>query len=315
MSIIKKSNLILEVVPPIMKHGEKGIEECLIKLETIHKATGIDLVNIPELHDESSKNPRGERKREFEERLEPRVLGFRIQEQLKLGCIINRVVVLLTPEKQCDWFRETHDKYGINNFVLVGGEKSTINYPGPSVITANQLIRKTITDPILQVGNISIPSRKNEAKRMKKKIDSGAGFFTTQIIYHAEEFIRLLDELSNHNSLTKENKIFLSLSPIRTERSIKFLRWLGVTISNELEEKLIEDPDLIEKKSLEHIEDIWTQICKYVNIIQSSFRVGINLCPIGVIPSSTNIELSKTLFRINGRKYNGMVSSPSLRNH
>ena len=276
-----------------MEHSEAGIEECLMKLEEIHKTIEIDLVNIPELHDESSKNPRGERKRGFEKRIEPRVLAFHIQEQLKLGCIINRVVVHLTPEKQCTWFCESHENYGINKFILVGGEKSTIDYPGPSVITANQLIRKTIKDSKLQVGNISIPSRINEAERMKNKVESGADFFTTQIIYHAEEFIQLLDELSIHNSLREENTIFLSLSPIRTIRSIKFLRWLGVTISNDLEEKLIEDPDLIENKSLDHIGDIWARICNHVKITQSSFHVGINLCPIGAIPASTSVQLSE----------------------
>ncbi len=89
MGIIQKSNLILEVVPPLIEQGEGGIEECFIKLEKIHKATGIDLVNIPELHDESSKNPRGERKREFKKRFEPRVLAFHIQEQLKLRLIVS----------------------------------------------------------------------------------------------------------------------------------------------------------------------------------------------------------------------------------
>ncbi len=305
MSVIERSDLILEVIPPMIKHGEEGVEKCLVKLETIHKATGIGLVNIPELHDESSKNPWGERQRAFEERMEPRVLGLRIRERLKVDCIINRVVVLLAPEKQCEWFRETHDEYGINNFVLVGGEKSTIDYPGPSVPAANRLIRECITDPALQLGNISIPGRRDEAERMKRKVDSGAGFFTTQIVYHADEFIRLLDGLGKQNSLTKDNKIFLSLSPVRTERSIKFLRWLGVTISDELEEELTEDPALIEEKSLTHIEETWARICKHLHTTRSPFQVGINLSPVGVISTDTSIELSKRLSRISGGRHDG----------
>lgn len=308
MSVIERSSLILEVIPPMIKYGEEGVEKCLVKLETIHKATGIGLVNIPELHDESSKNPRGERQRAFEERMEPRVLGLRIRERMKVDCIINRVVVLLAPEKQSDWFRETHDEYGINNFVLVGGEKSTIDYPGPSVLSANRLIREAITDPALQVGNISIPGRRDEAERMKEKVDSGAGFFTTQIVYHSDEFIRLLDELGRQNSLTKENKIFLSLSPVRTEKSIKFLRWLGVTISDELRDELIGDcdtPDIVEERSLRHIEEIWARTYKHLRTIRSPFQVGINLSPVGVISTDTSIELSKRLSRINGGRRDG----------
>jgi 5,10-methylenetetrahydrofolate reductase len=170
------------------------------------------------------------------------------------------------------------------------------------------LIREAITDPALQVGNISIPGRRDEAERMKEKVDSGAGFFTTQIVYHSDEFIRLLDELGRQNSLTKENKIFLSLSPVRTEKSIKFLRWLGVTISDELRDELIGDcdtPDIVEERSLRHIEEIWARTYKHLRTIRSPFQVGINLSPVGVISTDTSIELSKRLSRINGGRRDG----------
>jgi 5,10-methylenetetrahydrofolate reductase len=288
-------SLCLEAVPPLQKQGEEGIEQVLAKVDAIHSQVPLHGVNIPEIREESSKSDKGERLQPFEPRVEPRELARRIKDRFGLECMINRVVVHLTPEKQADWFRETWEEYGVRQFVLVGGEDSSVDYPGPNVPQANQLIRETLTDPALKVGNICIPTREGEANRLFRKIDSGADFFTTQIVYHPEEFTRLLDALAEYGDHKSMPEMLLTVTPIKSARNIKFLHWLGVNIEPELENWLTEDPDRVPNRAQEHIENAWQTIETHRRSLATQVPVGINLAPIGKIPNEMTVDLAQRL--------------------
>lgn len=289
------SELVLEAVPPEIQQGEQGIEAALEKVEGLHREVGLDAVNIPEIREESSKSSKGERRKPFAPRVEPRVLAHRIQEQLGVPCIINRVVVHLERERQLDWFRETHEDYGVNRVVLVGGERSGQQYPGPSVPEATRLLKDRPDAPGIEVGNICIPSRPDEAARMKRKIASGADFFTTQVIFHADEVTSLLDRIGTDVGSSRTPAILISLAPVRSERNIRFLHWLGVNLSNDLENWLISDPEAVTERSLSHIGDVWRDIAEHAAETASPFPISANLAPIGRIPAATTISLARTL--------------------
>ncbi|GGY04598.1 hypothetical protein GCM10007160_35300 [Litchfieldella qijiaojingensis] len=289
------AELVLEAVPPELGQGESGIETTLERIESLHRALGLDAVNIPEIHEESSKSRKGERLRPFEPRVEPRTLARHIQERLDVPCIINRVVVHLERKRQLDWFRESWEQYGIRRFVLVGGERSDQSYPGPSVPEANRLLRERLDVPGMRVGNICIPTRRGEAERMMHKIDSGADFFTTQVIFHAEEVTTLLDALSECVGGRATPQVLVSLAPVRSERNIRFLHWLGVSLSNELEDWLIAGPESVTERSLMHIRSTWTEIANHAAAIDLPFPIGVNIAPIGRISAATTIGLAHRL--------------------
>lgn len=289
------AEIVLEAVPPELSQGQGGIEAALERIEGFHRALGLDAVNIPEIHEESSKSRKGERLSPFAPRVEPRTLARYVQERLDLPCIINRVVVHLERQRQLDWFRETWEHYGVHRFVLVGGEHSDQAYPGPSVTEANRLLRERLDAPGLRLGNICIPTRRGEAERMMHKIGSGADFFTTQVIFHAEELIALLDALDERITDPIAPGILLSLAPVRSERNIRFLQWLGVSISSELENWLTLGPESVAERSLTHIHSTWSQIARHAAAKGSAFPIGANIAPIGRIPAATTIGLVRSL--------------------
>lgn len=289
------TELVLEAVPPELNQGESGIEATLERIEGLHCALGLEAVNIPEIREESSKSRKGERRRPFAPRVEPRVLAWRIQERLNVPCIINRVVVHLEREHQLDWFRETWEHYGIRRFVLVGGERSDRPYAGPSVPEANRLLRERLDVPRMRVGNICIPTRQGEAERMMHKIASGADFFTTQVVFHAEEITTLLDALGERTGNSTASGILISLAPVRSERNIRFLHWLGVSLSSELEDWLTIGPESVTERSLTHIRSTWAQISDHVATTDSPFPISVNIAPIGRIPAATTIRLGHAL--------------------
>ncbi|MEE8141543.1 MAG: methylenetetrahydrofolate reductase, partial [Planctomycetota bacterium] len=259
-----RTPLVLEVVPSPLRLGERGVEKCLAEVAEIHAAVNLDAINIPEIREEESKSAQGERRNPFEPRVEPRRLAARIQEHLDLECIVNRVVVHRAEPGQAEWFRETHDRFGVRSFVLVGGEKSQVPYPGPTVPRANQLIRETLGNSLRRVGNITIPSRRSEIpdepERMAHKVKCGASFFTSQIVYQPEELTRLLTDLARRCPESARVPILVSLCPLRSARSIAFLRWLGVSLSDSLEESLDCQRQGLLERSIQHLLKMWVEI-------------------------------------------------------
>ncbi|MDN5850619.1 MAG: methylenetetrahydrofolate reductase [Nitrococcus sp.] len=290
--------MYLEAVPPLLRQGAAGIDMVLEKIDAIHREIGLDGVNIPEIRPESSKSNKGERLRPFEPRVEPRELAKRIQEDLDVDCVINRVVVHLAWERQAEWFRQTWEEYGIRQFVLVGGESANVHYPGPSVPETNELVHRVIDDCDLRIGNICIPTRMREAERMARKRATGADFFTTQILYHAREFTDFLDEIEGLDPPLAPTTLLLTLCPVQSQRNIRFLHWLGVSLSAELEAWLTDDPEQVSERSLEHLERMWAQIHQHWHCRHRRFSVGISLAPIGQIPPMTTVRLARNLVAV-----------------
>lgn len=290
--------IYLEAVPPLLRQGVGGVDAVLEKIEAIHAAVELDGVNIPEIRQESSKSKKGERLKPFEPRVEPRELAKRIQDDFNLNCIINRVVVHLPWDRQAEWFRQTWEEYGIRRFVLVGGETAGVRYPGPSVPETNELLHRVIDDCHLRVGNICIPTRAREAQRMARKLDTGADFFTTQILYHGREFTGLLDELQALGPQATPPTLLLTVCPVKSQRNIRFLHWLGVSLSTELEGWLARHPEQVAERSLQHLERMWAEIHLHWRNHHNRFPLGISLAPIGQIPLETSVQLARNLIAI-----------------
>ncbi len=215
---------MFEVVPPAAGKPE-ALESALAELQQMRGR--VDAINIPEIHDEDRP---GERTSKFIERVEPRLLGSRVQRELGIDVVINRVTVHDAEPEQ--WFRETCDEWDIANWVLVGGESKEITYPGPNPAEAARLVKSLGLKTSL--GGITIPSRVNEPERIRKKQAQGVEFFTSQVMFDSNDLVWLIQRL---NGL--EARVFISFAPVSGPRDLQFLRWLGVDIPKDLDRFLI----------------------------------------------------------------------------
>ena len=214
-----------EIVPPAAGKPE-ALEATVAEVKKVRHL--VDAINLPEIHDES----RGaERTHRFIQRVEPRILGARLRRDLSADVVINRVVV---HDREPDrWFRETCEQFGIQHMVLVGGESAEIQYPGPSPMEAAALVRSTGLP--VSLGGITIPSRPNEADRIRSKNAAGMVFFTSQILFDSNDIVWLIQRLNN-----VEARIFLSFAPVSHPRDLEFLRWLGADIPQNLDRFLLQ---------------------------------------------------------------------------
>lgn len=217
-----------EMVPPVAGKPE-SLNSAMAEVAKIKGLA--DAINLPEIHDE---NRGGDRTFKFVERIEPRILGRKIHQELGLDVVVNRCVVY--EADQTRWLRETQDKFAISNFILVGGESSEIRYPGPSVLETAREARSAGLSVAL--GGISIPSRTQEADRIRRKAAEGICFFTTQVLFDSNDIVWLVQRLNGLDA-----RIFLSFAPVTHHRDIEFLRWLGVDVPADLDRFLIARPE------------------------------------------------------------------------
>ncbi len=271
-----------EMVPPVAGKQE-ALDAAMGEIARIQHLA--DAINIPEIHDESRGS---DRTFKFVERVEPRVLGQRIQQKFNLDIVINRCVVYQTD--QVRWIRETRDKFDIHNFVLVGGESSQIEYPGPSVTQTAQDVRAAGLPVTL--GGISIPSRAQEVDRIRRKAEEGLCFFTTQVLFDSNDIVWLVQRLNGLGA-----RIFLSFAPVSHHRDIDFLRWLGADLPADLDHFLL-NGTAEEKISQPRAEDAFERC---LNLSQRILMDVFDNLPPDPPPLGINIE------HINRRNFNSAV--------
>lgn len=287
--------VVIEFVPPPLRLGAEGLEQRLGKLE--QKLSGFEFtaVNVPEIREEEARG--GNRKDPFEPRHAPRDVAREITRRFGLPAIVNHVVSESPADEFLDWLGETHEEYGIDHVVLVGPSSRVEEPIGPSVTEANRLARAAFPD--LRIGNICIPGRRSsgieESERMERKAECGIDFFTSQIVYHATPLIGLLDELAGRGSRACSVPILVSLCPLRSRQTVRFLRWLGVVLDEPTVRELTADPERVLDRSIAHLADVWTRVREHARTHAQPTPLGLNIAPVGPIPASATLELVRSL--------------------
>lgn len=303
--------VLFELIPPPLNAEDELHQNRLELLHQLFSETKIGALNLPEVQEESQKDEQGQRRSDFTERFSPREYVTRLRESFPdISYVINRVIVKHDRETQSNWLQETYHEYNIENIVLVGGESSDIDYPGPSVTEGNRLVKEEINaddsgeqTTNFRVGNICIASRRqkslDEPERMTKKIRAGADFFTTQIVFEEDHALQLMEDLSRKLDYEKIAPPFLfwSLSPVSEQKDIDFLRWLGVKISEETEDMLLEDPETVQA-STRHAKQIWEKIQAKNDELAVPFPLGINISFMGERNFKNAIHLTRELEKI-----------------
>ncbi|MCW6169360.1 MAG: hypothetical protein LVQ96_04575 [Thermoplasmatales archaeon] len=207
--------------------------------------------------------------------------------------IVNKVVAHMeTYEMFVDWLSETY-ALGLKNMIFVGGNTRHHRFPGPSVSEANLIARHLNSLNRLEgmtIGNICLPERREEAKRMLFKTISGAQFFTTQILFDSSQMIGLLQEYSRLCRLADiaPSTVLLSFAPLRSSADLNLLDFLGVELPDKPRNYILEsgDPSGAPKRSVINALKV------YAEVITASYADGV-LVPLGV-----NIEqLTRSNFK------------------
>ena len=291
----KESVIIYTVIPPPVGTPAAAIRVCAESVHRLAQDTHIDAINIPEVRDEVTRpSPRTS---PFVPKIEPRVFGRLLQEGFDrpLEAIVDRGIVYTHWANQRRWLCRTWQEYRIHNLVLVGGESSRIRYPGPSVIEAACRIHRELRPQGCEyfLGGITIPTRRNEPERLIEKARCGIRFFTSQVLYEAENTQALLKEYHDRcRELSVEpQRIFLSFAPISSRRDLEFLKWLGVEIPGAVEREILNGWIGTAWRSIKVAERILSEILTFARDEKLSVPLGINVEHV----MKHNFEISRDL--------------------
>ena len=286
-----------EILPPREKDGT--LNSYAETISSLLSQTHIDAVNIPEVHDEIG---RGDRPVTNQKRGEPREFGMLLQDIVGIEAIINRVVVHEPYEEQMRWIEETNTTYEIENMIIVGGESSKVDYPGPTVNEMLQTIARGYNSNGGDIfcGGIAIPSRKDESKNLIRKSEHGSEFFTTQVLYNAENIIKMINNYQSRcNELdTFPRRILLSFAPVSSQKNIEFLKWLGVEIPDDTERYLKGRPGSMTERSLDVAVEVLNEILDFITVNNLKVPVGLNVEHIMSYNFQSSVEMLQELARI-----------------
>jgi len=286
-----------EILPPREKDGT--LNSYAETISSLLSQTHIDAINIPEVHDEIG---RGDRPITNQKRGEPREFGMLLQDIVGIEAIINRVVVHEPYDEQIRWIEETNTTYEIENMIIVGGESSKVDYPGPTVNEMLQTISRGYNSNGGDIfcGGIAIPSRKDESKNLIRKSEHGSEFFTTQVLYNAENIIKMINNYQSRcNELdTFPRRILLSFAPVSSQKNIEFLKWLGVEIPDDTERYLKGRPGSMTERSLDVAVEVLNEVLDFITVNNLKVPVGLNVEHIMSYNFQSSVEMLQELARI-----------------
>jgi 5,10-methylenetetrahydrofolate reductase len=267
--------LFFEPAPPSGRTAAARVAQRVDEVATTVAAVPrVDAIDVPDLVDENHEG------RPFYRSLDPRAFGRAIAERAGREAVINKVVAHLADRAELEeWLRATLAE-GLHHVVLVGGNSRYIPYPGPPVAEANRIARPLLQPAGGLVGNIAIPSRTGEGRRMLSKSQSGAGFFTTQLLFEVDALattLREYDALCRRAALPP-GAVLLSFAPIADEQDAEFVRWLGAELPEPVERALVEgSPAEAVRRGIDRALEVWTAATELVGREGLEVPLGVNV--------------------------------------
>lgn len=180
------------------------------------------------------------------------------------------------------WLDKAVDVYGVTAYNLVGGASSANQYAGPTIpAVAAKLNQK----PTCAHGGVTIAERHvkkgNEHETLVKKGELGMKWFISQAIYDPEPMIKLLKE---YGELCRRKKIapkrvVLTFAPCGREKTMRFIKWLGVTVPDAVEREILDAENKVGKSV-----DLLCAMCK--KILEETRGCGV---PLGISVESVSI--------------------------
>lgn len=244
-SAIADSNRFLFLygtTPPRADAAEDRIERASSRLRERVAELGLDGLVVYDVQDESDRT--GEpRPFPFLPTLDSRVYSQLLQTTTGLPVICYKAVAHMDASDWEAWLDETGNEYGINCLSLVGRASSQHASSG---ITLPQALRVAAAHPCdFTLGGVVIPERhrpgRSETTRLLQKAQDGCTLFISQAIYSAEGIIRLLEDYQRvcQEHQTTPQRICLTFTPCGNERTLAFMKWLGISFPESAERTLL----------------------------------------------------------------------------
>jgi len=271
------------------------MERVAQKLAVRLRGLAIDGIVVYDIQDESGRTQLP-RPFAFTRTIDPRVYAHRLATHTRKPAITYKCVGDLDEPAWQAWLNETARDYGAGCLSIVGRPTSGVRYP----LALSRVIRLAVAHPAgFMVGGVVIAerhtARTRESARLLAKSDEGCSYFVSQSVYDAEATERLLADYVRdcRDAGVQPRRIVLTFAPAGREKTIAFLKWLGVQMSRETERAILAAANPI-AKSIEICRDNLRRILDHDSAQQ--VPLGINVESVSI--NRDEIDASVELFHV-----------------
>ena len=163
----------------------------------------------------------------------------------RLPTIVYKALGMMPEANWRAWLAETR-RMGVEVLSIVGRPASGVKYPLP-LSRAIRIASEPSTG--LTIGGVVIAERhdeqRSESARLLAKGIEGCGYFISQTVYQPAPTQRLLaDYLRDcRGAGITPKRVILTFAPCGREKTLGFLRWLGVNVSADTERAILGAPN------------------------------------------------------------------------
>lgn len=275
------------ITPPKSTNSDEKIREIANRQIERIKQLDVDALILYDVQDESD---RTDEKRTFDfiRTVDPSLYANEYLKELTIPKIVYRCVGNYDQATFTDWLSS-----GIDNYSVFVGTASTGQEVKITLDEAYEARKKSPEQPLL--GGVTIPERhlvlRDEHKRLEAKVASGCDFFVSQCVYDvaiSKAFLRDYKNYFEENNLDIKPIIF-TLTPCGSEKTLNFIKWLGIRVPKWVEDDLMSAPNMLEH-SLNLISSFFVELTSYAK------KMGI---PIGCNVESVSIRKEEIEASIN----------------
>ena len=251
----------------------------------------LDGVIVYDIQDESDRTSSA-RPFPFLPTVDPEAYAYRYLGALPTPKIVYRRVGRHTPESFVHWLTNPTQPSEPRISVLVGAPSRRTDLALP-LADAYALARRHAPDLVL--GGIAIAERHakgfDEHQRLIAKTKSGCRFFVTQAVYDVTSTKSLLSDYALE--VDEPVPIILTFAPCGSEKTLAFMKWLGIAFPRWLENELRFAPDPLET-SMKLCDEAFAEIWEYARA--KGLPIGVNVESVSI--RKAEIEASVELVRM-----------------
>ena len=289
--------LLYGTTPPRLGTADDAVQSVAEKLAVRLRDLPVDGVVVYDIQDESGRT-KVRRPFAFTGTVDPRDYSRLITARTGIPTITYKCVGDFDESRWLAWLTETANEYGAGCLSIVGRPTSGVRYP-LGLSTAIRLAAGHAAG--FTVGGVVIAERhtelRSESARLLAKGIEGCSYFISQTVYHADATARLLRDYVRdcRGAGVQPRRIVLTFAPAGREKTITFLKWLGVNIPLETEAAILNSANPI-ARSIEICRDSLRRILDHDYARQ--IPLGINVESVSI--NRDEIDASVELFRVLG---------------
>ena len=230
--------LLYGTTPPRAGTAAEQVDAAADKLAARLSGLPLDGVVVYDIQDETGRT-QTPRPFPYIGTVDPRRYACLLHQRLGVAPITYKALGTMDEAQWRAWLKDSQGQ--VQFLSIVGRPASGVRYPLP----LSRAIRIASESAAFVVGGVVIAERhderRSEAARLLAKGIEGCGYFISQAVYHPAPTQRLLaDYLRDcRGAGMPPKRIVLTFAPVGREKTLAFLRWLGVNVAPDTERAIL----------------------------------------------------------------------------